>query len=160
MWINYAVLGINCYQMFSILPRTTVLRRSKCYTWKTDVQQRAHWLFVCYSSCHQGSKFPPVRLPGTSRFSVGQPKTLSPLALWANRFWVQLLVKRCQPKAMISFISTVGLVSCRPFQPFPSHFHLLHPPQLCNLTENAHHLVGLVVKASASRAGGPRFESR
>ena len=34
----------------------------------------------------QGSKFPPVRLLGTSRFSVGQPKTLSPLALWASRF--------------------------------------------------------------------------
>ena len=87
----------------------------------------------------QGSKFPPVRLPGTSRFSVGQPKTLSPLALWASRFWVQLLVKRCQPKAMISFSSTVGLVSCKPtpFQPFLSHFHLLHPPQLCSLTEKA-----------------------
>ena len=40
-----------------------------------------------------------------SRFSAGQPKTLSPLALWASRFWVQLLVKRCQPKAMISFSS-------------------------------------------------------
>ena len=81
----------------------------------------------------QGSKFPPVRLPGTSRFSVRQPKTLSPL------FGVQLLVKRCQPKAMISFSSTVGLVSCKPtpFQPFISHFHLLHPPQLCSLTEKA-----------------------
>ena len=33
---------ISCYKMFLILPRTTVLRRSKCYTWKTDVQQRAH----------------------------------------------------------------------------------------------------------------------
>ena len=87
----------------------------------------------------QGSKFPPIRLPGTSRFSVGQPKTLSPLALWASRFWVQPLVKRCQPKAMISFSSTVGLVSCRPtpFQPFPSHCHLPHPPQLCSLTEKA-----------------------
>ena len=87
----------------------------------------------------QGSKFPPVRLPRTSRFSVGQPKTLSPLALWASRFWVQLLVKRCQPKAMISFSSTVGLVSCKPtpFQPFLSHFHLLHPPQLCSLSEKA-----------------------
>ena len=42
MGINYAVLGINCNNMFLILPRTTVLRRSKCYTWKTDVQQRAH----------------------------------------------------------------------------------------------------------------------
>ena len=39
---NYAVLGINCYKTFLILPRTTVLRRSKCYTLKTDVQQRAH----------------------------------------------------------------------------------------------------------------------
>ena len=87
----------------------------------------------------QGSKFPPVRLPGTSRFSVGQPKTLSPLALWASRFWVQLLVKRCQPKTMTSISSTVGLVSCKPtpFQPFLSHFHLLHPPQLCSLTEKA-----------------------
>ena len=87
----------------------------------------------------QGSKFPPVRLPGTSRFSVRQPKTLSPLALWAIRFWVQLLVKRCQPKAVISFSSTVGLVSCKPtpFQPFLSHFHLLHSPQLCSLTEKA-----------------------
>ena len=46
---KYAVLGINCYKMFLILPRTTVLRRSKCCTWKTDVQQRAHWLVVCYS---------------------------------------------------------------------------------------------------------------
>ena len=73
----------------------------------------------------QGSKFPPVQLPGTGRFSVGQPKTLSPLALWASKFSVQLLVKRCQPKAMISFSSTVGLVSCKPtpFQPFISHFH-------------------------------------
>ena len=73
----------------------------------------------------QGLKFPPVRLPGTSRFSVGQPKMLSPLALWASRFWVQLLVKRCRLKAMISFSSTVGLVSCKPtpFQPFISHFH-------------------------------------
>ena len=42
MGINYAVLGINCYKMFLILPGTTVLWRSKCYTWKTDVQQRAH----------------------------------------------------------------------------------------------------------------------
>ena len=107
----------------------------------------------------QGSKFPPVRLPGTSRFSVGQPKTLSSLALWASRFWVQLLVKMCQPKAMISFSSTVGLVSCKPtpFQPFLSHFHLLHPPQLCSLTEKAkrsrwgawqpraHNMVSLVI---------------
>ena len=93
------------------------------------------WIWVTY----QGLKFPPVRLPGTSGFSVGQPKTLSPLALWASRFWVQLLVKRCQPKAMISFSSTVGLVSCKPtpFQLFLSHFHLLHPPQLCSLTEKA-----------------------
>ena len=29
MGINYAVLGINCYKKFLILPRTTVLRRSK-----------------------------------------------------------------------------------------------------------------------------------
>ena len=95
------------------------------------------YVYMCV--CVQGSKFPPVRLPGTSRFSVGQPKTLSPLALWASRFWVQLLVKRCQPKAMISFSSTVGLVSCKPtpFQPFLSHFHLLHPPQLCSLPEKA-----------------------
>ena len=87
----------------------------------------------------QGSKFPPVRLPGASRFSVRQPKMLTPLALWASWFWIQLLVKRCQPKAMISFSSTVGLVSCKPtpFQPFLSHFHLLHPPQLCRLTEKA-----------------------
>ena len=39
-----------------------------------------------HTHIHQGSKFPPVRLPGTSRFSVRQPKTLSPLALWASRF--------------------------------------------------------------------------
>ena len=54
---NYAVLGINCYKMFLILPRTTVLRRSKCYTLKTDVQQRAHWLVVCYSSCRSYRKY-------------------------------------------------------------------------------------------------------
>ena len=90
----------------------------------------------------QGSKFPPVRLPGTSIFSVWQPKTLSPLALWASRFWVQLLVKRCQPKAMISFSSTVGLVSFffvnrHHFNPSFLTFILLHPPQLCSLTEKA-----------------------
>ena len=52
-------------------------------------------------------------------------------------YWWKL--KWCQPKAMISFSSTVGLVSCKPtpFQPFLSHFHLLHPPQLCSLTEKA-----------------------
>ena len=57
MGINYAVLGINCYKMFLILPRTTVLRRSKCYTWKTDVQQRAHWLVVYYSSWRSYRKY-------------------------------------------------------------------------------------------------------
>ena len=57
MGINYAVLGINCYKMFLILSRTTVVRRSKCYTWKTDVQQRAHWLVVCYSSCRNYRKY-------------------------------------------------------------------------------------------------------
>ena len=55
--INYAVLGINCYKMFLISPRTTVLRRSKCYTWKTDIQQRAHWLVTCYSSCCSYRKY-------------------------------------------------------------------------------------------------------
>ena len=57
MGINYAVLGINWYKMSLILPRATVLRRSKCYTWKTDVQQRAHWLVVCYSSCRSYRKY-------------------------------------------------------------------------------------------------------
>ena len=56
MGMHYAVFGINCYEMFLILPRTTVLRRSKCYTWKTDVQ-RAHWLVVYYSSCHSYRKY-------------------------------------------------------------------------------------------------------
>ena len=44
------------------------------------------WIWCKDRKVWQGSKFPPVRLPGTSRFSVGQPKTLSPLALWASRF--------------------------------------------------------------------------
>ena len=57
MGIDYAVSGISCYKMFVILPRTTVLRRYKCYTWKTDVQQRAHWLVVCYSSCRSYRKY-------------------------------------------------------------------------------------------------------
>ena len=108
----------------------------RCLSFLTRLTPKSGWPPSRWDT--QGSKFPPVRLPGTSRFSVGQPKTLSPLALWASKFWVQLLVKRCQPKVMISFSSTVGLVSCKPtpFQPFLSHFHL-HPPQLCSLTEKA-----------------------
>ena len=60
------------------------------------------------------------------------------------------MVKRCQPKAIISFSSTVGLVSCKPtpFQPFISHFHPPPPTPAVHLTE----------KAKLSRWGAPHTQ--